>query len=54
VIGEGLIENALDESAEELHDEIAEVLDIRAPKPAPEPEAAAAETAPKAGETEVA
>ena len=28
VIGEGLIENALDESAEGLHDEIAEVLGL--------------------------
>ena len=32
VIGEGLIENALDESAEGLHNEIAEVLGIPAAK----------------------
>jgi len=31
VIGEGLIENGLDESAEALHDEIAEVLGVPAP-----------------------
>ncbi len=32
VIGEGLIENALDESAEGLHDEIGEVLGLPAAK----------------------